>query len=304
MELWAVGAGNILFFLWLGAVVLREIALFVYVAGETEDDALCLAEGLLQSGLGVVSDILGEAVRDHEDAKNAAITYVDHIFALKELQKKYPDQHVAISIKLSQLGAQINLEEAKRHAGWILKHAQACGIGFQIDMEGQGTLENMVAVVKQLSAISKEFYVALAANYSQSMEILYECAGYYPMKGLRIVKGAYRGDIRGRIQIERNYLALVGAAAEHDLEVILGTHNERLVRLAKKLCPAAAVHMLLGVHVHAPKDAVYMPWGSEQGKYFTRRLKEGIRPRVLLLFLRNIFQARNWRIELEQNTQS
>lgn len=298
--LWLAGVLVVLTLFVFAVLLFRKMALLAYVAGETEEEALRMIVALHRAGYGVVSDILGEAVNDAESAKKAADTYGDHLLQLYALNNRYPNMRLAISVKLSQLGLQFDQEKAGRHAIEIFQCARECTIGFQIDMEGPDLIDAIMTVVHELSKIDTGFYLAISANYARSLAVLYECAHYYGIRGVRIVKGAYKGSITQQKHIDENYLRIVAKAKECGLEVILGTHDEKLECRARELCPDAELHMLLGVRPYARKDGIYMPWGSERKKYFARRLKEGIRPRVLFLFVRNIWKARRWRKELEQ----
>jgi proline dehydrogenase len=76
-----------------------------FVAGETVEDGIAAARELVAAGFGVSLDYLGESVKNREEARAAADTYV------RVLQRIGADEtlrpHVNVSVKLTQMGQDI-----------------------------------------------------------------------------------------------------------------------------------------------------------------------------------------------------
>src|SRR5215471_17424894 len=74
-----------------------------YIAGETTDDALRVAKSLNARGIRATLDILGEHIRNLEQARKAVEEYLQ---LLEEIARRQVDS--TISIKLTQLGLKVD----------------------------------------------------------------------------------------------------------------------------------------------------------------------------------------------------
>lgn len=271
----------------------KKIILRCYVAGETEEEALEMTRILHKRGLGIISDFLGEEITDLETAIRVAKIYICHIERLGRLKKQIPDIRLATSIKLTSLGLKFDRQLAARLSRWILLKALFEGIGLEIDIEGPDTFEDALEVIKILAWEGKQFRVALAANQSFSDKFLGICISCN--LGVRIVKGAYPGDIKSGRAIDENFLNLVRLCRAGYLNFALATHDKKLIRQAGYRLP---LQMLFGIRMFWQMkfaDYTYLPWGREYERFFRRRIEEGIRPKVLFLFIINVFESLLWR---------
>jgi len=280
---------------WLLKIpLLKKILIRCYVGGNTEEEALEMVLVLHGMGLGVISDFLGEEVTDSQTAIRVAKTYTCHLQKLGQLRKKIPSIHLAVSIKLTSLGLKFNQGLAARLFSEILYAAQKEDIGFEIDIEGPDTFTTALEAIKILAWEGKPFRVALAANQNFSDKLLEVCLSYH--LPIRIVKGAYPGDIKGGM-VNKNFISLFSLARSGNLDIAVATHDKKLL---KRIAPRFElnIQMLFGVRMFGQKkwaDWTYMPWGREAERFLLRRAEEGIHPKVLLLFLLNIFESLLWR---------
>lgn len=278
----------------VGAFLMYRAFYLCYVAGKSEDEAIKMILALHRRGYGVISDYLGEATEGKVQAVKASEIYLNHIVSLGNLKHLCPDIRLAVSIKLSQLGLLKDQTLSLSLAERLLLCAIYHDVEFEVDMEGRSTFDAMRNVVEKLAKVNPNFRVAIAANFSESKELL----SYFlslRIEKYRIVKGAYRGNVSDETEVETNFLKLVKMVADANKQVALATHNEVLAVKGKLIAPNAETHMLFGVRPFAPKHMVYMPWGNAWGKYFLRRAKEGIRTKVFILFLRNFLESLWWR---------
>lgn len=278
----------------------KKLLLYCYVAGATEKEALQMILLLHKKGLGVISNLLVEEVTDRETAVRVAKTFTCHILRLGELKKQIPNIRLAVSVKLTSLGLKFDRPLAARLSKWIFDVAQFAGIDFEIDIEGPDTFEDALEIIKTLACEGKPFRVTLAANQTFSDRLLEVCLSCH--LPVRIVKGAYVGDIKGRA-INGNFVSLFSLARSRNLDVAVATHDKKLIKWISGLPPQRLllpfqVQMLFGVRMfwqEKQKVWTYMPWGEAADKFLARRLEEGVRFKVLLLFIINIFEMLIWR---------
>lgn len=278
---------------------LRKVFTCCYVAGATEEEAIKTILVLHDRGLGAISDFLSEEVTDAKAAVMVAKTYTCHILKLGELKKQVPHIRLAVSIKLTSIGLKFDRPLAVRLSKWIQVVAKFTGIGFEIDIEGPDTFENELEVIKTLACDGKPFRVALASNQTFSDRLLEVCSSCN--LPVRIVKGAYPGDIKRGRDIDKNFLSLFSIARSRNLDIAVATHDKKLLRKIAGSCGgwfSLNIQMLFGIRMfwqQKQKVWTYVPWGKEADKFLLRRLEEGIRPKVLLLFLINVFEMLIWR---------
>lgn len=277
----------------------KKILLRCYVAGATEEEALQMILVLHGKGLGVISNLLVEEVTNQETAIHVAKTYTCHILRLGEFRKQISNIRLAVSIKLTSLGLKFDRPLTARLSKWLFHIAQFAGIGFEIDIERPDTFEDALEVIKILACEGKPFRVALAANQTFSDKLLEVCLSCN--LPVRIVKGAYVGDIKRGRDIDENFLNLFSLARSRNLDVAAATHNKKLLKRITELCGewfSLNIQMLFGVRMfwqQKQKVWTYMPWGREADKFLARRLEEGVRFKVLLLFIINVFEMLVWR---------
>ncbi len=101
-----------------------------FIAGMEIEDALRVAEAVNQQGMAVTLDSLGESVTSETEAHRAADIYhqlLDMIAARK--------LNANISVKLTQMGLELDPLLAETIAWKLAEHARATGNFVRIDME-------------------------------------------------------------------------------------------------------------------------------------------------------------------------
>jgi len=118
-----------------------------FMPGETVDEALAVAKPFRAHGIGTLFTRLGENIADLGEAQEVADHYhgmLDRIAALA--------LDGEISVKLTQLGLDLDTDATFRHAASLCEHAARMGGAFWIDMEGSAYTEPTVAMYERLKA--------------------------------------------------------------------------------------------------------------------------------------------------------
>ena len=274
-----------------------------YVAGHTLEEALNVVRDLEDEGIHALVDLLGEMVTSEEEAAAFTGEIVRLVQALGELP--YPRW---VSVKLTQLGLDLDRELARDHLRRILDAARAVDGVVQVDMEDSPRTDATLWVWRSLR--EEEGYenvgIVLQSYLKRSPADLQEILHLKP--NLRVVKGAYkeppevawqdRGKIRAQfLELVRTNLAAGGHTAT-------GTHEAALVEEVRAWAEAEGIprahyefQFLYGIRRELKRDLArrgytvrdYLPYGEDWYPYFSRRLAE--RPENLLFVLRGMAQG-------------
>jgi proline dehydrogenase len=274
-----------------------------FVAGLEIEDALRIAERLNQQGFLVTLDSLGESVSSEEEAQRAAAIYHQLLDAI--LSRNI---NANISVKLTQMGLELDPDLAMKIAAGLTEHARASGNFVRIDMEGSALTQVTLDLVRHLHA--REEYrgtigiVIQAYLYRSEADIrqLIE-------EGIRVrlCKGAYQEPASvafpAKHDTDTNYVRLSALLLESPIYHGLATHDEAMIEAAKTFARNNGIapdrfefQMLYGVRRDLQRRLVregynvrvYVPFGREWYPYFMRRLAE--RPANVLFLARNLFR--------------
>lgn len=287
-----------------------------FVAGETLDDGLAAAGGLVRRGAGVSLDYLGEDVTTASEARAAARTV---LAALERLAAAGVIGGAArgaagsatgsagasaggVSVKPSQMGLRVDRDLCRSLLTDIAAAAGHAGAHVTLDMEGSDVTEETVALAESLRAGGADAVgCALQAYLRRTPADIRRLtdAG----ASLRLCKGAYAEPrevaYQSRTTVDASFAACADWLLEHGVYPRLATHDHRLVARAQNTVArlgldrdAFEFQMLYGVRPSL-QDAllragwrlcVYVPFGGEWYPYFMRRLAE--RPANVAFFLR------------------
>ncbi len=276
-----------------------------FVAGDDLDAALATSRTLNEEGFRVTLDYLGESVRRPEEADRVTRAYVESLERIASSGVRS-----SISLKLTQLGLDIDVEMSVGHLERIVAVAGGHDSFVRIDMEDsehtQATLDAFRRVFPRHRNVGVVIQSYLLRSERDVDDLLAEGAA------VRLCKGAYSElpevAYQRKEDIDANFTHLArrlldGAAAGRVVAgvppVAIATHDERMIESARSYADAHAVpvdafefQMLFGVrrdyqiqlreagyHVR-----VYVPYGTEWYPYFMRRMAE--RPANLLFAAR------------------
>jgi len=274
-----------------------------FVAGLEIEDALRIAERLNQQGFLVTLDSLGESVSSEEEAQRAAAIYHQLLDAI--LSRNI---NANISVKLTQMGLELDPDLAMKIAAGLTEHASATGSFVRIDMEGSALTQVTLDLVRHLHA--REEYrgtigiVIQAYLYRSEADIR-----QLIQDGIRVrlCKGAYQESssvaFPKKQDTDTNYVRLAALLLESPIYHGLATHDEAMIEAAKTFARNNGINpghfefqMLYGVRRDLQRRLlregynvrVYVPFGREWYPYFMRRLAE--RPANVLFLARNFFR--------------
>jgi proline dehydrogenase len=275
-----------------------------FVAGEELEEAVAAARQLAARGSTTSLDLLGESVTLEAEAVAARDQYIT---MLDRLATAGDGVEANVSVKLTQLGFDIDEELCFVNVEAILDRAREVGGFVRLDMEGsaytQRTLDFFTdrlherwgaqcGVVIQSclrrSAADIERLVALRAR-------------------VRLCKGAYLEPpsvaFPDKADVDRNYVALMERLLDDGNYPGLATHDERILEHARRFVQRNAIpedrfefQMLYGIRrdlqdrlrAAGHRMRVYVPFGTQWYPYLMRRLAE--RPANIAFILGNILR--------------
>ena len=275
-----------------------------FVAGTEIDDAIAVTETLSRQGIGVTLDSLGESVTSEVEAHRAAEVYhrvLDWIGTQRS--------NVHISVKLTQMGLNLDPELAQSIAEGLARHAHTVGSFMRIDMEDSSLTQVTLDIVRRLHARTElrgsVGVVIQAYLFRSQSDIEQLVAEGIP---IRLCKGAYKEPAEvafpRKSDVDANYMKLSRILLDSPLYHGLATHDEAMIEFIKKYARERGIEtahfefqMLYGVRRGLQRQLseqgynvrVYVPFGRDWYPYFMRRLAE--RPANALFLARNLFRS-------------
>ena len=273
-----------------------------YIAGESIDDAIRVTRELNRQGIYATIDVLGEAVKNREeavDSQNKALEVLDTIvnFNLK----------ANLSIKPTQMGLAIDEDFAYDQVRILIQKAKEINIFIRIDMEDSPYTDATFRLFRKL----KQDYDNLGVVVQAYMKRTYDDVVVLNKIGTnyRLCKGIYIEPpaiaYKDKQIIRKNYVKDLELMLKNGNYVGIATHDEYLVNEAYRLIKELNIpkdkfefQMLLGVredlrnkiNADGYKIRIYVPFGKDWYAYSTRRLKEN--PQMAGQIFRNIFSLR------------
>ncbi len=278
----------------------RDLA-FRFVAGESLDDSIAASRNLLESGMTLTLDLLGEHVTDPALAQKAADEYCTILDRIAELGIAS-----TISVKLTMLGLDISDDFARDLMIRILDKAQFHGNFVRIDMEGSAYTQRTLDIFYSLHEIYGDTVGIVLQSYLYRTERDVEDVIERGAK-VRLCKGAYAEPETHAYPRKED----VDAAFRRQMERLLddgiypaiATQDDAIIDVARGYVMRMGIdksrfefQMMYGIRRELQEELVregynlriYVPFGDMWYPYFMRRMGE--RPANLLFALRNIVQ--------------
>jgi len=270
-----------------------------FIAGETIAEAVDVARALEARGLTQTLDHLGESVSNLADADAATRDYlgiVDAVVAASVGRN--------ISLKLTQLGLDVDKASAIDNLRKILDRAEPAGFFVRIDMENSPYTE-----------VTLEIFETLWQQGYRQIGVVLQSALYRSEKDLarinalgariRLVKSAYKEPRSVAHQhkeaVDAAYARMLKALLTGGNDPAIATHDPAMIALARRYAGEHHIasdrfefQMLYGIRrdlqnqlvADGYRVRVYVPFGREWFPYFMRRLGE--RPANVGFVLRGI----------------
>jgi proline dehydrogenase len=284
--------------LWFARRAVRR-----FMPGEDMASALAAGTRFQIEGIGTLYTRLGENLTDISEADEVADHYLG---LLDEIRTRKLDGEV--SLKLTQLGFDLDPEQTFAHASAIAARAALDGKTFWIDMEGSAYAEGTVAFYERLRAAHANVGICLQAYLRRTAADIQRLLALEP--AIRLVKGAYAEPAtvayQTRHDVDANYLALCEAMLEaaragRRVRIGLGTHDVRLIEQVAEHAAALGlprtsfeVQMLYGIRMDQQRRLAsegylvrdLVAYGEAWYPWYMRRLAD--RPANVLFALRQV----------------
>ena len=257
-----------------------------FVAGESLGEALAASAALGRESRRVSLNYLGENVHSAEEARRVRASYVE---MLQGLERDSIDGN--ISIKLTQLGLDIDRDLCLSLAGEIAATAGALHRDIEMDMEGSAYVDATLDIFEATRRKHDNVGLAVQAYLFRTEKDIERLAPLHPK--LRLVKGAYREPAKiawqKKSEVDANYRRLIDLLLDGRFFPAIATHDpamqeHALGRLRERGMPATAYEfqMIYGIrrdlqesiHQGGHPLRIYVPFGTDWCPYFMRRLSE------------------------------
>jgi proline dehydrogenase len=275
-----------------------------FMPGESFDDMLVAAKATRAEGIGAVFTRLGENVKDLGEAEGVASHYLEGIDRIRSLNMECEP-----SIKLTQLGLDIDRELAYGHLRDLAARAHAAGSYLWIDMEQSPYVDVTLTMTRRLREEFPKIGVCLQAYLFRTREDLEDMTS--KGIGVRLVKGAYNEPAAvafpKKSDVDANYYALaqimLGAGAQAaGSRPVFGTHDLELIQSIRSHAQSIGMkpsgyefHMLYGIQKAAQQKLVrdgaqvrvLIAYGEYWFPWYMRRLAE--RPANVWFVAKSLF---------------
>lgn len=284
--------------LWFAKRAVRR-----FMPGEEPEAALDAAVKFKAEGILAEFTRLGENVETLLECEDTASHYIG---LMDEIEKRGIDGEV--SVKLTQLGYDIDVERTLERAQRLAAKAAEGGRTFWIDMEGSGYAEGTISFYERLKATHPNTGLCLQSYLHRTAADVQRLMPLDPR--IRLVKGAYAEPetiaYQSKHDVDTNFVALAVALLEgrkegRDVRLGLGTHDVRLIEQIAAHAEALGlprssfeVQMLYGIRMDQQRRLVsegyvvrdLMSYGHAWYPWYMRRLAE--RPANVIFALRQM----------------
>ena len=271
-----------------------------FVAGETVESGVAALKQLNAAGITASLDLLGEAVHNAAEARAARDTYLHTLDRIKAAGAA-----ANISVKLTQMGLDIDAASCVENLRTIIAAAQADASFVRIDMEQSDYTERTLQLFRQ--TFHPQFGNAVGVvlqsylrRTEQDVEQMIALGGR-----VRLCKGAYKEPeavaFPGKRDVDANYVRCMERLLLRGNYPAIATHDVRILEHAKAFARDKGVaparfefQMLYGVRRDLQlalkrqgyNVRVYVPFGTQWYPYLMRRLAE--RPANVAFLLGNV----------------
>lgn len=275
-----------------------------FMPGEDAEAALDAAQVLVADGIRTIFTNLGENVVDLGEAEAVTTHYLALLDSIAA--RGLPAE---ISVKLTQMGLDIDKDRCRALLQRLVAHADALGIYVWLDMEQHPYVDVTLELYHAVRATHARVGVCLQAylyRTPQDLEAVIGAGG-----GVRLVKGAYREPASvafpKKSDVDAAYLALAKRMIAPEVraagfDAVFGTHDTTLIAAIQQHAEASGVPrdgyefaLLYGIQRAVQQQIaregyrirVLISYGSFWFPWYMRRLAE--RPANVWFVVRTMF---------------
>jgi proline dehydrogenase len=276
-----------------------------FMPGETLDEALGAAQGLLKKQIGSVFTHLGENVSDRKEAHKVTEHYLEVLERIHQMNLP-----AEVSVKLTQLGLDLSPDFCFENLEQIIAREKADATVW-VDMEASNYVDVTLEIYRRALKLHPNVGICLQAYLYRTKKDLEDLLPLRP--SVRLVKGAYKEPASvafpKKADVDESYFALAkemlrAKSAGQCARAAFGTHDVALIRrladyVAQQGSPKneLEVQMLYGIQRAEQerlardgcRSIVLVAYGTYWYPWFVRRLAE--RPANLWFMLRKVFAS-------------
>ncbi len=276
-----------------------------YIAGRKITDAIRVSKELNNQGIMVTVDLLGEFIKNLDEAERNKIEYLDIIetFVKEKINGNF-------SLKPTMFGLLLDEEVCYKNIREIVKKTAGYNNFIRIDMEDSQCVDKEIKLFRRLKAefpknVGLVFQAYLKRTKKDIQDLLDIHSKVIPIN-YRLCKGIYVESpeiaYKKYEEINQHFLEDLEFMFQQGIYPGIATHDKPLVEGAYKLIEKYKVprnmyefQMLYGVTPELRKSIVdkrhamrvYVPFGEQWFAYSTRRLKEN--PKMAMLIIKALF---------------
>ena len=271
-----------------------------FVAGETIESGVVAARELAARGITASLDFLGESVKEEREAVAAQDQYLRMLDSMAAAGVE-----VNVSVKLTQMGLDIDEDLCAANLTRILEKAGAAGGFVRLDMEGSAYTQRTLDFFKQrlLERFGRHCGVVIQAMLRRSEADVADLIAHGAR--VRLCKGAYLEPstvaFPDKADVDQSYVTLMERLLAEGNYPGIATHDDAIIRHAQGFVQRNRIgpdrfefQMLYGVrrdlqgrlHRGGHRMRVYIHFGTQWYPYLMRRLAE--RPANIAFILGNV----------------
>ena len=275
-----------------------------FIAGESVEEAVAAVQPLRQQGLLLTLDYLGESVSSAAAASAAAADYVKIIAAIvaSGIERN-------ISLKLTQLGLDVDRATAVDNMRRILEPADANGFFVRIDMENSPYTDATIGILETLWQQGHRNIGTVIQSYLKRSDSDIRRLNALGSR-VRLVKGAYKEPkevaFQKKSEVDEAFVELMKLLLDEGTYPAIATHDPDMIDATKAYARSKGYandrfefQMLYGIRrdlqAALVRDGyrvrVYVPFGKQWYPYFMRRLGE--RPANVAFVVKGILADRS-----------
>lgn len=274
-----------------------------FVAGVTFEQTLPVVRKLNESKISVTLDVLGENIKE----KNQATKFTDeYVHLIKRIAEEKLDCYA--SVKLTMLGLDIDENFCYENLSKICQAADQFNSRIALDMEGTDYTERTLAMYEKAAREFTAPEIVLQAYLHRTeadIKRVFNANGK-----MRLCKGAYKEPadkaFQKMPQIVENYKKLVQTLllSENGKRICIASHDDDVINFCMNFIEKNNIpkdkyefQMLYGMREktwHKIREqghnvTIYVPYGDQWQAYYARRLAE--RKENIFFVLKNLFKS-------------
>jgi proline dehydrogenase len=270
-----------------------------FIAGEGVEEAIGAVRDLPARGLSLTLDYLGESAASFEEAGAAANEYVRIINTIVAAGIERN-----LSVKLTQMGLDVDRATAVDHMRRILEPADQHGFFVRIDMENSPYTEVTLQVLETLWGLGHRRVGTVIQSCLRRSEADIRRLNALGAR-VRLVKGAYKEPktvaYQKKMDVDAAFVDLMKLLLDEGHSPAVATHDPSVIEATRKYAAHKGLakdrfefQMLYGIRrdlqsslvADGYRVRVYVPFGRQWFPYFMRRLGE--RPANVWFVLRGV----------------